>query len=383
MTDRGLPAVRPPRVRTCWLPLRFAPALRTTPRFHSCPGLVLRLSSEFMNRGLSPHDNTPMPGTHKAVSRSRRSRGISKHSLLAAARLPQSFGFQGIYSVGMTKKTGSRTVSLREAIRMKKLLTLLFTGFFAATAVADEVGESPRETFVAYFRAMDAQQQDVAKALKTPECADRLHMNIHKLDIVDRLQPFYELSTPKKALVVARPFTTSAVRGRDEVIYAELHKLDGTWRIQLLNRTSPENASWLMKGFQVHPDVNLDLSSEAMVGEWWYPCASTVILKADGTGSDFEVGPGGPLEGQKPERFTWDVKGSVLNLRFADRGRQLIVTSIDHGHVYFKAPNKRYFGSWRRKTSAEHGGADQPATAAESKAEDGSKPQPVSKRRPQ
>ena len=53
---------------------------RETSRFHSCPGLVLRLSSEFMNRGLlrhavaegkggSPHDNTPMPGTHKTVER--------------------------------------------------------------------------------------------------------------------------------------------------------------------------------------------------------------------------------------------------------------------------------------------------------------------------
>ncbi|MDC0276755.1 hypothetical protein OAL00_07460 [Verrucomicrobiales bacterium] len=266
---------------------------------------------------------------------------------------------------------------------MKKLLTILCTCSFAATGVADEAGKSPRETFVAYFRAMDAQQQDVAKALKTPECADRLHMNIHKLDIVDRLQPFYELSTPKKALVVAHPSTTSAVRDRDEVIYAELLKLGGSWRIQLLNRTSPENASWLMKGFQVHPDVNLDLSPQALVGVWCYPCASTVILKADGTGSDLEVGPGGPLEGQKPERFTWDVKGSVLDLRFADREHQLIVTSIDHGHVNFKAPNKRYWGSWRRKTSAEQGGADQPATAAESKTEGSEKAKPESEVRPQ
>ena len=268
-------------------------------------------------------------------------------------------------------------------MNVKRILIILCSGFVAATTEADEAHRSPRETFVAYFQAMDARQLDVAKALKTPECADRLHMNIHKLDIVDRLQPFYELSTPKRALVVAHPFTTSAVRGRDEVIYAELLKLGGSWRIQVLNRTSPENASWLMKGFQVHPDVNLDLSPQALVGEWWYPCTSTVILKADGTGSDLEVGPGGPLEGQKPERFMWDVKGSVLNLRFANRERQLVVTSIDHGHVYFKPPNKRYWGSWQRKTSAEQGGADQAATAPESKSERNQKPKPESEARRQ
>ena len=248
-------------------------------------------------------------------------------------------------------------------MNVKNLLIILCSGFVATTTVADEAQRSPRETFVAYFQAMEARNQDVAKALKAPECSDSLHMNIHKLDIVDRLQPFYELSTPKRALVVAHPFTTSAIPGRDEVVYAELLKLGGSWRIQLLNRTSPENASWLMKGFQVHPDVNLDLSPQALVGEWSYPCASTVVLTADGTGSDLEVGPAGPFDGQKPERFTWDVKGSILSLRFADRERQLIVTSIDHGHVDFKKPNKRYWGSWRRKQPSEVEVQDDPRLA--------------------
>jgi hypothetical protein len=223
---------------------------------------------------------------------------------------------------------------------------------------------------------MEARQQDVAKALKAPECSDHLHMNIHDLNIVDRLKPFYELSTENRALVVAHPFTASAVRGRDEVIYAELLLLGGTWRIQTLSRTSPESASWLMKGFQVHPDVNLDLSTEALVGEWRYPCDSSIILKADGTGSDFEVGPVGPRSGQKPEQFTWDVGGCTLNLRFADREAKLIVTSIDHGHVSFRNPDRKYWGSWRRNTPAEQSGGDQPAAVSGSKPERDSKPEP-------
>ncbi len=257
---------------------------------------------------------------------------------------------------------------------MKELLIVLFTGLFGATAMADEAKSSPRETFVAYFKAMGARQDDIAQALKAPECTDSLYMNIDKLDIVNRLQPFYELSTSNRALVVARPFTIlSTVLDREEVIYAELLKLDGTWRIQKLDRTSPENASWLMKGFQIHPDVNLDLSPQALVGEWWYPCASTIILKADGTGSDLPVGPGGPLKGQKPEPFKWEVRGSTLHLRFADRARQLIVTSIDHGEVYFKTSGRTHWSSWRREPLAKQAGAAQPATKADGPA-NGSQP---------
>lgn len=233
---------------------------------------------------------------------------------------------------------------------MKKPLMALCGGLLAATTVAVEARESPRETFVRYFRAMDAGQRDAAKALKSPQCTDLLHMNIQNLDIVDRIQPFYELSTSNRALVVTHPFTIlSTVLDREEVIYAELLKQNGAWRIQKLSRMSPENSSWLMKGFQVHSDVSMDLSTQALVGEWWAPCASTIILVADGTGSELEVGPGGTYPGQKPEPFTWAVNGSTLNRRFADRKDQLVVTSIDHSRVSFKTPNQAQWDSWRRE----------------------------------
>jgi hypothetical protein len=247
-------------------------------------------------------------------------------------------------------------------LRLKALLIMIFTGLFATTAIGDEAESSPRETFVAYFRAMGARQDDIGQALKAPDCADSLHMNIDKLNIVDRLQPFYELSTTNRALVVANPFTIlSTVLDRDEVIYAELLKLSGKWRIRKLSLTSPENASWLMKGFQIHPDVNLDLSPQALVGEWRYPCSSTIVLEADGTGSDLAIGPDGPHKDQKPEPFTWDVKGSTLTIRLADRVHQLTVTSIDHGEMFFKTAGGALWSSWRRKSPAKQTGADKPA----------------------
>ena len=244
---------------------------------------------------------------------------------------------------------------------MKIWSMILCAGLSAATTVAGEPKQSPRETFVAYFQAMEARQDDVASALKAPECTDLLHMNIDKLNIPERLQPFCELSTSDRALVVAHPFTIlKTVSDHEESIYAELLKVSGEWRIQKLDRTSPENTSWLMKGFQIHPDVKLDLSIRALAGEWWYPCDSTVALNADGTGSDLAVGPGGSDPDKKPEPFTWTVKGSTLNLRFKDREEQLVITSIDHGGVIFKTPNKAVRSNWMRKVPVK----DRPQPAA-------------------
>ncbi|MEI8380091.1 MAG: hypothetical protein WCJ09_08185 [Planctomycetota bacterium] len=233
---------------------------------------------------------------------------------------------------------------------MKTWSMILCAGLFSATTFAAEPKRSPRETFVAYFQAMATRQEDVADALMAKESSDTLHMNIDKLNIPDRLHPFYELTTCNRALVVANPFTIlESVLDSDEVIYAELLKQDGEWRIRNLNRTSPENAAWLMSGFQIHPDVRLDLSTSALVGEWWYPCDSCVVLKEDGTGTELMVGPGGPDPKQKPERFTWKVKGTTLSLRFADREEQLVITSIDHTRVSFRAPNKSSRSGWTRK----------------------------------
>ena len=238
---------------------------------------------------------------------------------------------------------------------IKELLVLLCTIFVAAGAIADEAKPTPRECFSDYFQAMDNGQRDTADALKTTDCSDSLHMSLRKLKIFERTKPFYELSTSNRALVVAHPYTIlSSVSDRQEVIYALLHKQDDVWRIRKLGRTSPEHASWLMRGFLIHSDVKLDLSTQALVGDWRYPCASSVVLKADGTGTEMEVGPVGPHPDQKPEPFTWTLKGSTLNLRFADRKEHLVITSIDHKGMNFKEPNKTDRTRWwRRKATKE------------------------------
>ncbi|MFO1041313.1 MAG: hypothetical protein U0941_05970 [Planctomycetaceae bacterium] len=233
---------------------------------------------------------------------------------------------------------------------MKTWSVFLSAILFASTVFGGEPKHSPREIFVAYFKAMSLRQTGIADQLKAVESTDSLHMNIDQLNIPERLHPFYEFSTQNRALVVAGPFTIlQSVLDSDEVIYAELLKEDGEWRIRNLDRTSPENASWLMSGFQIHPDVRLDISPRALVGEWWYPCDSSVVLKEDGTGTELVVGPGGIDPEQKPERFTWKVKGTTLNLRFADREEKLVITSIDHERVKFKSTETMSRSGWERK----------------------------------
>ena len=233
---------------------------------------------------------------------------------------------------------------------MKIWSVLVCAMLFATNAFGSEPKYSPREIFVAYFKAMSVRQTEIADQLKAVDATDTLHMNIDQLNIPERLHPFYEFSTQSRALVVAAPFTIlKSVLDSDEVIYAELLKEDGEWRIQNLDRTSPETASWLMRGFRIHPDVRLDISPRALVGEWWYPCNSSVVLKEDGTGTELMVGPGGIDPEQKPERFTWKVKGTTLNLRFADREEKLEITSIDHERVRFKPSDRWSRTGWERK----------------------------------
>ena len=107
-----------------------------------------------------------------------------------------------------------------------------------------------------------------------------------------------------------------------------------------------------MKGFQIHSDVTLNLSTEALVGKWWYPCDSTITLKADGTGSDLEVGPAGHNPDETPVPFRWSVKDSTLILRFAEYEERLVVTSIDHIGVSFGTDNVGPRDGWRRKDEA-------------------------------
>lgn len=233
---------------------------------------------------------------------------------------------------------------------MHQPLLILLIVMFPSFARAEEPQLDSRETFSNYIQAMHAGNLDVAKSLCTPTCNDQIHMRLRGRDIVTQLQPSYVYTSADRALVLTNPFTTSGSRRESvDVISATLVKQGGQWRIQELNRTTPETLSWMIRGFRVHPDVKLNLSKHAFLGQWWAPCDSTIILNLDGTGSEMFVGPFAPGDDQKPETFTWTLQGEKLKRRFKERQDELMVTSIDPLQITFKKPNNTHWSYWQRK----------------------------------
>ncbi|MCH8215737.1 MAG: hypothetical protein IH892_03075 [Planctomycetes bacterium] len=123
---------------------------------------------------------------------------------------------------------------------------------------------------------------------------------------------------------------------RMEVFYAFLLKRDGKWLISRSGRVLPNEASWMMRGYMANPAVKVDVLPIELLGEWWAVCDSTITMAADGTGTELRVGPGGLGElgpGAKPEPFKWEVSGSTLLRRFADREETLDIVWIHDDSV--------------------------------------------------
>ena len=91
-----------------------------------------------------------------------------------------------------------------------------------------------------------------------------------------------------------------------------------------------------MRGYMANPAVKVDILPVELLGKWWAVCDSTITMAADGTGTELRVGPGGLGElgpGAKPEPFKWEVSGSTLLRRFADREETLDIVWIHDDSV--------------------------------------------------
>ena len=105
----------------------------------------------------------------------------------------------------------------------------------------------------------------------------------------------------------------------------------------------------MMRGCMANPAVKVDVLPNELVGAWWAVCDSTIIMAADGTGTELSVGPGGPVPGEKPEPFTWDVSGSTLRRHFADREETLEITWIHDDSISFRYPSDSPWIYWSRR----------------------------------
>jgi hypothetical protein len=84
-----------------------------------------------------------------------------------------------------------------------------------------------------------------------------------------------------------------------------------------------------------------------LVGDWWFPCDSSVTLEANGTGTQLLVGPTGPKT-DKPETFRWYVKDNRLIRRFTDREESHVIAEITGKCVDLKGKNGVW--TWQRRS---------------------------------
>lgn len=211
---------------------------------------------------------------------------------------------------------------------------------------------SPRETVSQYLQHIKGGRSRDAFALTTKTSACSWSAAFPRLKEFDRIRPLHQLGTDQHAIVVSNPFQG---QHQVEVFYAFLIRSDGQWLITRSDCVEPKAAFWMMNGYLANPDVTTDVVPEEVVGSWWAVCDSTIILLADGTGSELCIGPAGPVEGQKSEPFKWKVDGSELHRWFADRKDTLGIRWIDDNSIRFNRPNDSGWGYWERREKTASG----------------------------
>jgi len=205
---------------------------------------------------------------------------------------------------------------------------------------------SVRETVAQYLDHIRRGEGRDAFALTTRSSGVSWGNDFPKLRDFNRIRPLHQLGTEEHAIVISNPFHS---RGRMEVFYAFLLKSEGQWLINCGGRVKPDEATWMMKGYLANPAVEVNALPDELVGQWWAVCDSTIVMSADGTGTELVVGPGGPVAGVEPEPFKWEVSGAQLLRQFADRQVTLEITRIDDDSINFRRPNDSGWGLWYRR----------------------------------
>ena len=204
---------------------------------------------------------------------------------------------------------------------------------------------SARDTVRTFLRCVKSGKSRDAFALTTGR-GNGWSQNFPRLAQFDQIRPLHQVGTDHYAVILSNPFQS---RGRTEVFYAFLVKHNGQWLIRRNARITPREGLWMMRGCMANPALKVDVLPDVLVGTWWAVCDSTIIMAADGTGTELSVGPGGPVPGETPEPFTWEVSGSTLRRQFADRKETLDITWLHDNSVSFRFPNDSPWSSWNRR----------------------------------
>lgn len=262
----------------------------------------------------------------------------------------RSFGFRS--RSGTARVLGGMCLALAFGNVLPQ--TALQSAGAAAPAEGLPAIRSPRETVRLFLQHIRRGRSRDAFALTTRTSATSWSPEFPKLREYDRIRPRHQLGTDQHALVVSNPFRR---RTGSEVFYAALVKSDGHWLIHRSGCATPTEATWMMRGYQSNPAVEVEALPEELVGVWWAVCDSTIVLCPDGTGHELRVGPGGPIPGEEPEAFKWEVTGHELHRHFGNRRETLEITWIDDNSIRFHQTAESPWTHWERRERAAQAGA--------------------------
>ena len=204
--------------------------------------------------------------------------------------------------------------------------------------------QSPREVVAEWLRRVKAGTRD-AWDLTTRTNNVGWGPYFTELWEYDRIRPLHQLGNAEQTMVVSNPFRDNA--GQTRVFYAVLRKRDGQWLVDRHDRDAPKEVAALMQGFNLSPGMKFDVRAEELVGHWLGPCTE-FTLAADGTGAWLVTGPEGPLPTPKP--FNWDVAGSTLLMRDAEREQKAEVTWVEDDSFHFRFANGNGRAVWRKRS---------------------------------
>ena len=191
---------------------------------------------------------------------------------------------------------------------------------------------SPRETVAQFLRNLKQGRSREAIALTAPDAHVGWGNRLTSLLKLDRIQLLHQANTDERAVIVSDTFRDNS--DREQAYYATLQKHDGQWLVQSHGVTSPDGAFLVLEGFATNPGVAFDVIAAELVGPWRVNvCECTIVMAADGTGTELPEGPGGPEPGAKPIPFKWEAKGNTLTRRFADRQEILDIQRVEENVV--------------------------------------------------
>lgn len=197
----------------------------------------------------------------------------------------------------------------------------------AQGADSDTATDQPRKVVAEFLRLVKASHQpnaDPKDIWNLTTRARNVSWSLTLMDFMehDQIHPVHQLGNAEQAMVFSAPFKNNS--DQERVFYAILLKRDGKWLINEDELSTPEAVKGMVQGFLLNPGVKFHVQPEELIGEWGFPCASTLAFRSNGTGVRIIEGPSGVPE--RPERFRWEVSGDTLVSHWKDRTETEVIT---------------------------------------------------------